>query len=321
MSDSIELGFDLDALLGAGNKGAVRRRNKTEYLKPGTAFYRILPSFDPVDRRINFEYYMHWLTGEDGKKMKVQCTKGTEGYCPLCESAKVQEELFERAKLQGKPTDQVKMLEEASKALRASRSVYFNAVNAAGDVVALELNITATKLLAKKMEEAKTVNIDATHPTTGTWFRFSKNGAGRDAYEVDFKKINVMVDGESLEKKDRTPLTQDLIDRLPTAVTDLKNPENMYIQVFSSKDLANFLRGIPLKSKFQKRTQETDVLPVMESAPVEDVAPQAPVANVAPQVTAAQAPVVQAATTQAAATTISSAASEVARLRGLAQQK
>jgi hypothetical protein len=255
MSDSIELGFDLDALLNSGNKnGGLRRKTKTEYLKTGTAFYRILPSFDPVDRRINYEYYMHWITGENGQKMKVQCTKSTEGHCPLCDASKMNEESFERAKANGSSDEQIKRFEEAAKSLRASRSVYFNALNAAGEVVVLELNITATKLLAKKMEEAKSLNFDPTHPKTGVWFKFSKAGSGRDAYEVDFKKISIMVDGESAEKRDRTPIADDLLERIPTSVADLKNPDNMYVQVFSSKDLAAFVRGTPLVSKYQKKS-------------------------------------------------------------------
>jgi len=304
--NNIELGFDLDALLNTGNKGAFRRRNKTEYLKAGTAFYRILPSFDQSDRRINFEYYMHWITGENGQKMKVQCTKGTEGYCPLCEAAKIQEEMVTRAKAQGKDSAQLKLMEEAVKSLRASRSIYFNAVNAAGEVVALELNMTTTKLLAKKMEQAKSLGFDPTHPKSGVWFRFTKNGQGRDAYEVDFKKIPVQVDGEVLEKNDRTALTDDLIGRLETSVTDLKNPENMYIQIFTSKELADFLRGVPLKSKFQKKTQSAaDGGAEASAGETEQTHAAAPASNGGAQAGGTEA--------------LSNAAAEVARLRGLAK--
>lgn len=272
-SNSLELGFDLDALLSNG-KGGGYRKVKTEYLKEGVAFYRILPSFDATDRRINFEYYMHWITGEGGQKMKVLCTKGTEGYCPLCEASKAQEQLFERLKTDpNADKERLKMLEENARNLRASKSIYFNAVNQQGEVVVLELNTTVVKLLANKMEKAKELGFDPTHPKTGAWFRFSKKGKGRDAFEVDFKKITVTIDGEMLEKNDRTALTDEQIASLPTSVHDLKNAGNMYIQTFTAKELADFVRGTPLKSKFQKKAKtegsDSQAFAAQESAPAQ----------------------------------------------------
>lgn len=308
-NDTLELGFDLDALMSSG--GGKYRKYKTEYLKEGTAFYRVLPSFDPVDRRINFEYYMHWLTGDNNKMMKVQCTKGTEGYCPLCEASKQAETAAKSVEQnEGKDSAHYKQLMDTSEALRASRSVYFNAVNAAGEPVILELNATTVKLLAKKMEKAKELGFDPTHPKTGAWFRFSKNGKGRDAYEVDFKKVQVVIDGETLEKNDRTPLTDEMIEKLPTTVADLKNPDNLYIQVFTSKELADFLRGVPLKNKYQKKAQ-----PAAEMSSKGDQVAAA-IASV-PGATEALGDQAVGAAINAANT--SSAAAEVERLRNLAK--
>lgn len=272
----LELSFNIEDLLG-GKRSA---RVKQEYLKEGTAFYRVLPSFNPVDRRISNEFYVHWLKNGDGEggDVKAICTRGTEGYCPLCEASIEQKNQAERAKMNGADPIRVKLLEEAGRNLSASKAIYFNVVNTANETVVLQLNSTVVGLLVKKFQQAISLGFDPVNMKTGIWFRFTKRGKGRDSVEVDFKKLQVAHEGELLEKNDRTSLSDELIDRLPTSVSTLANPDDFYLQQFTSKELSDHLRGTPLKNKFQKRVKaeanaqtvsepEEHFYPVASSAP------------------------------------------------------
>jgi len=243
MSNDNSLDY-LEALL---NKGKRKPKVKFEYLKPGKQFFRILPSFDPTNRRIEASYSMHWLTGENGKSVKVQCTYYSEKYCPICEAKKATEELLNHAKQTAPEAENTKRLAEAAQKLGVSRSTYYNAVNAAGEHCVLELNSTVSKALEALIIKAHTENnFDAVAINGGVWFEFEKIGKGRDSVRVDYKRITKMVDGEMVDTRDRSALSEDLVARLPQSAVKLNDPKNLYIKTYSAAELADYLKGKPL---------------------------------------------------------------------------
>ncbi len=252
---NLELGFDLDALL---NKSKKRSRYKFESLKEGSAIYRILPSFNPANRKLDETYNMHWLTGSSGNPMKVACTYYTEKYCPICEAWKAAKEAYESARKESPDGAHAKRLAEAEQRLRKSRYVYYNALNAANEPVILQLSSTVSGLLDKKIIEAvQEKSFDPTALKGGVWFKFSKQGKGRESVAVDFNRISATdADGEIVEKLDRRPVADDLASQLPGLVADLTNTEILWIKTFSSKELADYLRGVPLNDGRRSTTAQ-----------------------------------------------------------------
>lgn len=325
MSNGIELGFDIEALI---NKGKKRNKYKFEYLKEGAQGFRILPSFDPSNRRIESTHAVHWLTGENGKIVKAACTYYTEKFCPLCTAHKETKEAYDHASKSDPTSQNTKRLAEAMKKLSVSRSTFYNAVNASGEPVILELNQTVAKLLEGLIIEAyQKKNFDATALAGGVWFEFTKVGKGRDSVRVDYKRLSKMVEGELVDVLDRTALSPDLLARLPTAVANIHDKKTLWIKECSSQELADYLRGKPLPNTNYGNagaasTEETDDTEVGQ-APDAEAAPvaQAPVQQAAPapapvkQVQSA-APVV--ATYAAPAKSLQDYASHAERLKKLA---
>jgi hypothetical protein len=134
----------------------------------------------------------------------------TEGFCPVCKKVFEAQNELERAEQNG----DVKAAEELKAYVdkfRARKFAIYNAVNANGNVVKLELPFGVHKTVSTKLGECISKDnprrYDPFHPDTGVWFEFKKSGKGfKTKYEVNFKSILVDVNGESLSKIDRSPL-------------------------------------------------------------------------------------------------------------------
>lgn len=241
-NNSLELSFDIDSIL---NKNKRRPKFKFEYLKDGVQSFRILPSFDAANRQLEHSYSVHWLTTENGKPAKVLCTYPTERFCPVCHQNRETKEMLEVAKKANPTSENTKRLMEAERRTSLSKSVYYNAVNASGEPVILELNSTVSKLLEQLIVDAALKkNFDPTALRGGVWFEFTKSGKGRDSVRVDFRRVSKLVDGEMVDILDRSPMAEDLIARLPNAVANIHDPKTMWIRTVSSSDLSDYLKGL-----------------------------------------------------------------------------
>jgi hypothetical protein len=182
--------------------------------------------------------------------------------------------------------EKLKELSENKRNFSRSKKTYYNAVNASGDVVVLELSKKASDALDKKIVEAvQEKKFDPLSLKTGVWFRFTRTGMSLDTViEVEFKRIQLEQDGEILEKLDRTPLKPETLEGIESKVTDIFNPEKLWIRTLSAKDLAGYLRGEALDVSIAGSLVAASVgkraasLSARETRdPVEDVFEQIPV--------------------------------------------
>lgn len=233
------------------NKGKRRSRHKFESLKEGSTVYRILPSFNANNPQIEAVYRVHWLTGEEGRMTKVACTYYTERYCPLCEKHRETKDALQAAKATDPNSQNAKRLQEAEDKLRVSKAIFYNAVNAANELVVLQVSATVSGLLEKKIVEAvQQKGFDPLAVNGGVWFRFTKQGKGRDSVTVDYNRISVKdADGEIAEKLDRRALPEELTARIASDSADIHSPGTVYVNEYSSAELAAYLRGTPLPSR------------------------------------------------------------------------
>jgi hypothetical protein len=254
MSDKLELGFDLGALI---NKGKKFNSVKSEFLKEGDSFYRLIPPAPgAANRELNHKWVTHWLTGSNGKKMQVACTYFTEKYCPLCAVAKEIQAQIDRLTDKGerKPETfsedekaELKRLWEGKRQFEATRTFAYLAFNANNEVVALKLSSTVSQLLDKKVFQAATeYGFDPTALNGGVWFKFSKHGKGRDSVTVDFKRVVTKVNGKIQEELDQTDLPEDALNRLANSRPDIHSPKDMWVKEYSAAQLGSFLKGMPL---------------------------------------------------------------------------
>ena len=304
MSNGIldNLGFDLDSILGG-------KKSKTnfKYLEEGSAVYRILPPFDPANRQLSAEHNFHWVQDAGGKNIKVQCTYYTEKYCPMCTASKELEKARDAAKaVDGEKSENYKRLNAAVMKVQKTKSIYYNALTLNNEVVVLQLSKTVSDLLNKKLTEAvREKNQDPTALTSGYWFKFNKQGKGRDSVTVDFHRTSKIVEGEEVEVLNRTPVPAELIATLSEKVADLFSRKTMWIKEYSSVELADYLNGVPLKDKYKKQeTAASDDRDYSSEAPSDS----APV-NVAPKQEAAP------------KSAVDDFALQAARLRELANKK
>lgn len=273
-----EVGFDINAMM---NKGKNYPKTKIEYLKEGTAAYRVLPPISQTNKRLEHLFYLHWVAymDENGQERntKVLCTKGTEGFCPICQAHDEVDEQIKHAEANGVPADRIKLLKDKEAKLRVSPSVYLTAVNSSQEIVVLQLSKTVFGLLEKKiMEAVQQRQFDPTAANGGVWFQFKKQGKGRDSVTVEFVQKSVQVDGEVLYKLDRTPLSPDVMTRMPSEAVDIHDPSKLYISIYTAKELADFLRGQPLPQKWKKNTASTGTGTTPTGAPQADTAPALP---------------------------------------------
>lgn len=248
------LNMDLDYLDALMNKGKRSPKCKFEYLKDGTQVYRILPSFDPADRRMEHTYAVHWLTGENGKPMKALCTYFTERFCPLCAAHRETKTAYEHSlATNGPEASNTKHLAQSLQKLSSSKTIYYNAVNMAGEPVVLELNSTVSKALEALIIEAATKKgFDPLALKGGVWFTFTKTGKGRDSVRVDYRRTMKVVEGDMAEILDRTPFSDELIARLPQAVANIHDPKTLWIREYTSAQLGDYLKGKPLPNPFKR---------------------------------------------------------------------
>ena len=320
----------LESILNKRNR---RPKLKYESLEQGSATYRILPSFDAARRQISQTYNVHWLTGEDGKKMKVSCTYYSERYCPLCDAHRETKNQMEVALQQDPKSDHTRRLQDAEQALRNSKTIYYNALNADNEPVVLQLTSEAAGELENSIIEAITQKgFDPLALNGGAWFLFKKNGKGRGTVKVDFNRLSSKdADGEIVEKIDRRPISDELSLRLPNEVANIFDPKTLWIQTFTSVQLADYLRGKPLPvQKYGAAAQTSAPQQEYQTPAPQAVAPQAQEtqqaqAPVAAVVAVTHAPVVEAAPAPAARVntgkTAADYAAEAARLRSLASPK
>jgi hypothetical protein len=329
MSSTQELGFDIEALL---NKGKPRfEKRKYESLKQGTAFYHLLSSYNPANRSLDHKYHVHWLkyVNENGEtvNVKAQCVKYIEGFCPICDAHRKADDALKHAVANGITGESLKRLQDAENALRASGTVYYNALNANNETVVLQLSSTVSKLLDKKIAEAyQDFGNDITSTNNGIWFQFKKDGIGRESVTVDFKRVRSSENGKITESIDQTPVAPELVEKLSGQVADIHNPDAVGIRLFTAKELANFLRGEALPDRRPKREQQAPV-----TAASEPVVPTETILEAVTRVEASTGRSVgatllsdspaAAATAPAPQTGASTAQAEIQRLRALSQRK
>jgi len=287
MSSILEnLGFDLDSILGKNGKG----KTSFKYLEEGTAVYRILPSFDPANRQLSAEHNFHWVADAASKNIKVQCTYYTEKYCPMCNASKELEKLRDAAKASdGEKSESYKRLNAAVMKVQKTKSIYYNAVTLQNEVVVLQLTKTVADLLNKKLLEAvQEKNADPTLVTAGYWFKFNKSGKGRDSVTVDFHRTSKVVEGEEVEVLNRTPLPTEMIATLATKVAPIFDRKSMWIKEYTGAELGDYIKGVPLKDKFQKREDsKPEDRNYADEAPSNQAAPESAPTEVSSPVNAA----------------------------------
>lgn len=273
------LSFDL-GLLEDGAKGEntiVREKIK------GIQHYKILPPFGTDHGgSLSAQYTLHWgFMGENGKAKPVTCSYKHERFCPVCDRVKEAEDKLKRLKDTGGPEAEQEALTQYIKDFKRKNSFLYNAVTIDGRVVLLELTWTAHDELRKKIKEAVVdKSIDPCALDAGLWFTFKREGKGflDTTYKVDFKKISVKVDGEDLEKLDKTPMGVDLQVRIKAQLAGGKGPmidlHALYEQ-HTAADLGGYLAGKPVVSKKPKAEAE-GAAPAATDAKQEEKLPDFP---------------------------------------------
>lgn len=316
---NLELGFDLDALK---NQGKRKRLVFFEYIKDGTSVYHLVPAYASTSRELSHLYRSHRMTGPTGNFMSVSCTYySPERYCPLCESRKQTMEAIDRAKREGNE-DEATRLSEQEKGLRVWNNVYYNAVNAANEVVILQLSSTVANdlnmLVAEAVEKRK---FDPSSPTTGVWFKFRKTGKGQGSTKVEFSRITAISEsGEEIEKLDRSSIHADVLNGLDEKVADIHSPSSMFIKEYTAAQLVNVMRGVPAEGESTAKPTIAQVTsPIKAVADVKAPAVEmdvpdfvAKVAAAPTAIPAAQAPISTPKTTNYAA--------EIARLKAFQEK-
>lgn len=226
--------------------------------KDGVKYYRILPPFGANhQRQLYHKYQIHWgFLDENGNKKPVSCSYPTEGFCPVCNLVKDTEEQIKRKKEQGASEDECKTLTEIARERKSQKFYVYNAVSYdEKKVVILQLPWTASEELKRKMMVAvQEKGFDPTSLTSGVWFRFERTGTGlKTKYHVDFKKETVMVDGEELEKNDRSAFPESLLETLNKQYAGeledgpLVDIHDLY-ETRTAQELGMYLNGTPVKS-------------------------------------------------------------------------
>lgn len=264
MTEMIDIAFDIESLEDKGTGGV--SKFKTEKIKEGVSYFRILPPYGlNHGRTLSHKYMVHWgFIGTNGKERSYTCSRPTEGFCPVCQKVWDSDEEKKRAEQAGDES-RVKELESFIMQFRARKFFIYNAVALSGQIVKLELPSTAHEALGKKITElvkptapgAK--GFDPTNIDTGVWFEFKREGKGlMTRYSVDLRRIWVDVNGEQLSKIDRSPLSsvgipEDVIQQIKDQVTAAKLGNladgpmadvHAIHEPMSSQDLRGLMNGI-----------------------------------------------------------------------------
>jgi hypothetical protein len=196
--------------------------------------------------------------------------------------------------------DKLKQLETEFNAKKFRKSFLLNAADKQGNVGILEIGKNLhDELVALMREQITKYAKNPTSLTEGVWFQFSRTGKTfRDTeYKVAVHKILLQVDGDTVEKPDRTPVAVNIVESYAKLAYDI---HLMYKPVPSS-ELKRILNGeavdVVLKKDKQNNEQQATPAQAPASAPAPTAAkPEAPKTVSAP---AAPAPIpVPAATTE-----------------------
>ena len=271
---SVNEELNLDGMASA-NRREIKRFKVTE----GSHLYRILPPFGTDhQKRASRQIQLHWgYETSDGKKRPLVCSYSTEGSCPICIKVKSLEEELKSLKDSGADEEEIKELEQVISARRVKRSFLLNAANKEGEVGVLEIPKTAHDQLLDLMREQ--ITKFAKNPTSlkdGVWFLFTRSGKGfKTEYKVAVNKAIVKVDGEDLERVDRTSLAPSIIDGYESLAYDI---HSMY-KPQAAEDLARIVNGEPIDHVFKREKPKAEAAPSEEEAPAPQPKKAAPAAE------------------------------------------
>jgi hypothetical protein len=218
----------------------------------GTHVLRILPPFGTDHRnRASHEINLHWgFTTAAGQVRPISCSYPTEKYCPICTRAKELEALAERAKAEG-DADSEKENRDQSIKLRSRRSFLYNAADKNGKVGVLDVPKSLHDEIIKLFKEyVQKFDLDPTSLTDGVWLQLSREGQGlKTRYAAKFNKTTAKIDGELVEKLDRTPLSDSVVnnyEKLAVDIHSLHRPS-------TALELKKVLDGAPVDEVFKRQ--------------------------------------------------------------------
>ena len=254
-----------------GNKREINRFKITE----GSHVYRILPPFGTDhQKKASKQIQVHWgFVKKDGSPSPVACSYPTEGFCPVCDRVRELEAMAEKAKLLNNTEEAESLLKEAS-SIKVRRTYLLNASNKNGEIGMLEITKTAHDQMIELMREY--LNKYGRNPTSlkdGCWFVFSRSGKGfKTEYKVAISKIMVTLeDGDQVEKIDKTPLAQNIVDNYEQLAYDI---HAMY-KPCKSVDLQRILDGEFIDEVIKWEKKEKKVAVTVDSETT-DTTPEVP---------------------------------------------
>jgi|GEM_PF-3902774 len=265
------LSFDLGTLDDKAQQGSENNIVK-ERIK-GVQSYAIMPPYGKDHGgALHHKFVIHWgLIGENGKPKPVSCSYPEEKFCPICKRVFEAEDRIKRLKDTGGSKEEIEGLTKFVIDFKRKNNFLYNAVTVDGRVVILEIGVTAHDELRKKI--AETVNqkgIDPCNLAAPVWYQFSRDGKGLDTtYKVDFKRVTVMVEGEQLEKIDRTPINADLAKRIQAQLNGATGPLYDIHSLYESRtaaELQGYLDGKPVPQKAKAVGGST--VPAAAAAPI-----------------------------------------------------
>ena len=256
---SIQL--NIDDMESVSKQSQIHRFKITE----GTHVLRVLPPFGTNHNNMaSKEVNLHWgFTASNGQVRPVSCAYKHEGYCPICVRARELETLAARAKANGDEELEKQNLSDSQK-LRNRKTFIYNVADKNGTVGVLELTKSTHDELIKLFKEYITkYDLDPTSLTEGVWFQISREGKGlKTRYTVKFNRVMAKVDGELIEKLDRSALAENIVTNYDKVAVDI---HKLY-QPVAASDLQRILDGAPV-DEVVKRVKPTLQPAASEPAP------------------------------------------------------
>ncbi len=308
MSEMLNLSFDVNG-------------GKKEYPRPvkipkGESSWKIMPPFGTNNNRVLFhEYFIHWgFTGPTGTVIPVQCSKSSEGYCPMCVKVDEQYKMLDRAKAEGNEA-KIAEINEFLKSNRAQRSYVYNMADRDNSIKMVSIPKTAhEELFALIRKTVETKKIDPTSPESGVWVKFTRTGEGLTTkYNVELSSKTVtMAGGEIADVLDRTPLSAELTAQIKAQLATGNSGPLFDIHMLYPKTTSNEIRAYMNgnSASFSNNVTSSQV----NAAPATSVAASVAVESVRSQTVQAQPQPSQPQDEAQAAPSVS-ANSEIERLR------
>ena len=241
-------------------------------LTEGTHILRILPPFGTNHNNMaSQEVNLHWgFIASNGQVKPICCSYKFDGYCPICARAKELEVLAQRAKATGDEEGE-KQNNADSQKLRNRRTFLYNAANKEGTVGILELTKTTHDELIKLFKEyISKYDLNPTSLTDGVWFQITREGKSlKTKYFVKFNKTTAKIDGELIEKLDRTPLAENILNNYEKLAIDI---HTLY-KPTTAADLKKILEGAPVDEIIKKQPKATKPAVTAKPAIIEDDTP------------------------------------------------